>query len=166
MSKRVRFEPHDKEWWVECDKGCVHYGEYGAAGLLLRSGDEVLLQHRAPWVDSPNTWSIPAGALRRDESAILGALREAAEEGVRRRRRDPHDLFGRSTVVTDDHGGWAFHTVIVDVDDKAEWTSYQSMEGALRWLSEEEIIVLRDMGRLHPGFAEFFEQHPDIFKEA
>lgn len=69
------------EGWVECGCGSRHWGRFGAAGLLLTDGARVVLQHRAPWSHLGGTWAVPGGAIHSGESAVEGALREAAEEG-------------------------------------------------------------------------------------
>ena len=71
--QRVRHNPIENEWWVACGQGHTHYGEHGAAGLLLRSrnaaGEPVWwLQKRGPHVDHPNTYSTPGGAVRAAEA--------------------------------------------------------------------------------------------------
>ena len=82
---------HDGNGWVRCDLGHRHWGRYGAAGLLVAdrstAGEPlVLLQHRAAWTASGDTWGIPGGARDSHESPAEGALREACEEtGIPRR---------------------------------------------------------------------------------
>lgn len=97
----------DGDAWVDCSCGRRHWGRHGAAGLLLIRGDQVLLQHRAPWSDQGGTWGVPGGALRAGEDPVSGALREAAEEaGV-----NPEGV----TVITThrvDHGTWSYTTVL------------------------------------------------------
>ena len=86
---QTRAVEHDGNGWVRCDLGHRHWGRYGAAGLLIadhRRDDEpwILLQHRAAWTASGNTWGIPGGARDSHESPAEGALREAGEEtGIR-----------------------------------------------------------------------------------
>ena len=55
-------------------------GTPGAAGLLVATEGEVLLQLRARWAHQGGTWSIPGGARERGESMVDAALREAREE--------------------------------------------------------------------------------------
>lgn len=74
--------------YVTCSKGHTHWGANGAAGLLIRHRGEdgrqrYLLQKRsnsAIETDHPDTWSIPGGAIGRDETPEQGAMREAREE--------------------------------------------------------------------------------------
>lgn len=66
---------------ITCDRGCAHFGRWGAAGVLLLSGDLVLLQLRANSHHS-GTWSTPGGSLDRGETPVQAALREVQEELV------------------------------------------------------------------------------------
>ena len=89
----------DGNGWVQCAIGHYHWGLFGAAGLLVVAHGSVLLQHRAPWSHEGDTWGIPGGARDSGESAVEGALREAAEEtGL-----DPQ-LVTVTREVVDDHG--------------------------------------------------------------
>ena len=68
---------------MEGPDGQRFWGRFGAAGLLvhdLRRG--VLLQHRADWSHFGGTWGLPGGARHAGETAVQGALREAAEEAA------------------------------------------------------------------------------------
>lgn len=130
---------------VEDRRGCRHWGPYGVAGLLLRHGRWFLLQRRSWRVHHGRTWSIPGGGLEAGESPWDGALREFAEE-----------LGGVPAVrpvltITDDHGGWAYHTVVADVLQPFGLPRGNGDgEGAAhRWCVPAEIDSLR----LQPGFA-------------
>ena len=70
----------DGNGWVQCALGHRHWGRFGAAGLLITDGAQVLLQHRAPWTHEGGTWAVPGGARDSHEDPIAAALREAAEE--------------------------------------------------------------------------------------
>lgn len=136
------------ENWTRCDQGHVHWGTEGAAGLLLRHTDEhgqkrYLLQRRAPWVDHGNTWSTPGGALNHGESPEEGALREGHEEMG-------HFESTHSHTITDDHGGWAYHTVVHDVPEQFHPHGDDGYEHAgHRWATKDEMEGMP----LHPGFA-------------
>lgn len=139
---------HDGNGWVVCGRGHRHWGRYGAAGLLLldRRADErwVLLQHRAAWTASGDTWGVPGGARDSHETAVRAALREACEEtGV------PSEAVRVFDAFVDDHGwGWHYTTVLADL--AAEVTLVAQAEShELRWV---EISRIEDLP-LHPGFA-------------
>jgi 8-oxo-dGTP diphosphatase len=139
---------HDGDGWVRCSLGHRHWGRYGAAGLLLidtRAGGRpsVLLQHRAAWTASGDTWGVPGGARDSHEAAVGAALREAGEEaGI---QTESVRVFGE---LIDDHGGWRYTTVMADL--VAEVTLVVQAESReLRWV---ELGVV-DALTLHPGFA-------------
>lgn len=97
--------------WTACDQGHRHWGRAGAAGLLIHrdgpDGVELLLQHRAWWSHHGGTWGTPGGALHAGEAPADGALREVAEElGL----TADDVVLGAQSV--DDHGGWAYTTVL------------------------------------------------------
>lgn len=50
------------------------------AGILVKHGDEVLLCKRNSKGDLPGVWSIPAGSVEKEESALAGCKREFFEE--------------------------------------------------------------------------------------
>jgi 8-oxo-dGTP pyrophosphatase MutT (NUDIX family) len=136
--------------WTTCALGHRHWGLAGAAGLFLHrdgaQGPEVLLQHRAQWSHHGGTWGTPGGALHEGESPEDGALREVREElGLL-----PRDVELEVTSV-DDHGGWAYTTVIarpvrtiepgdLRLDGESDGVAWVSLAG----LDEVE---------LHPGLA-------------
>lgn len=148
------------EHYVECDEGHEHWGPYGAAGLLIcHHGDDgqtrYLLQRRAGWVDHGGTWGIPGGALHEDESPEEGAYRETREEMGELPTLRHHDTH------TDDHGGWAYHTVIADAPH--QFITGRGRDGEStdhNWFTANEMRHLP----LHPGFAESLPQ--TIGKEA
>lgn len=134
----------DGDGWVTCTLGHRHWGRYGAAGLLIRTADELVLQHRAPWSHHGDTWGLPGGARDSHESACTAALREAAEEaGV-----DPGSV--RITGVhTDDHGGWSYATVLAESIAPVRPVSANAESVEVRW----QPVRALDRLRLHPGFA-------------
>jgi ADP-ribose pyrophosphatase YjhB (NUDIX family) len=50
------------------------------AGILVKSGGEVLLCKRCSKCSLPNVWTIPSGHVEKGETAINGARREFFEE--------------------------------------------------------------------------------------
>ncbi len=139
--------------WTTCRQGHRHWGAAGAAGLLLRHTDvggtvRLLLQHRAPWVHHGDTWSIPGGAILDGETPVEAAVRETREEtgGV------PPDLVV-DRVDVDDHGGWAYRTVVADVRERTLSGDTDEQHGTA-WFTSHEMVGLE----LHPGFAAYLSR--------
>ncbi|MHB8466160.1 MAG: NUDIX domain-containing protein [Acidimicrobiales bacterium] len=104
--------------FVTVADGGVRWGRYGAAGILARSVDEhgeasYFLARRSMLCHRGGTWGIPGGALDAGESPLEGALREFAEEI--HVLPEPYTVTG---VHEDDHGGWSYWTITIDVDDR------------------------------------------------
>lgn len=134
----------DGDGWTRCGQGHRHWGIYGAAGLLVRHGDHVLLQHRALWSHHGGTWGILGGARNRGESAERAALREAGEEAG----LDPAAVTVAGHFV-DDHGGWSYVTVIARATTAMPLTALTQETIEMRWVPVGEMHGLP----LHPGFA-------------
>ena len=135
----------DGDGWVVCDLGHRHWGQHGAAGLLLADPGRIVLQHRAPRTHEGDTWGLPGGARDSHETVVATALREAEEEAA----IDPAAVepIGLSKV---DHGGWSYTTVVARTlatvsPVAANWESED-----VRWCDLGEVNRLP----LHPGFAQ------------
>jgi len=114
--------------FVRAADGKPRWGIYGAAGVLVRhvDGDDhwYFLARRSEHTHRGGTWAIPGGALDQGESPLEGALREFSEEiGL---RLDEHG-FEVAEVHQDDHGGWSYWTVVVDVEERFD------TPGGLNW---------------------------------
>ena len=136
--------------WVEGPDGQRFWGRFGAAGLLvhdLRRG--ILLQHRADWSHFGGTWGLPGGARHAGESAVDGALREAAEEAA-----VPPDAVHVLFESVLDLGFWSYTTVVAQAIRPFEphMADVESIE--LRWVAVPEVTGLP----LHPGFAASWPQ--------
>ncbi len=137
--------------WVRCASGHRHWGRFGAAGLLLRAIPHaspgrplILLQHRALWSHHGGTWGLPGGARDPGETAVVAALREAAEETT----LDVAALEVETSLV-DDHGGWSYTTVVATTATAGR-IGPRGAEGlSVQWVPEDEVTSLP----LHPGFA-------------
>jgi 8-oxo-dGTP diphosphatase len=138
----------DGNGWLRCEQGHRHWGRHGAAGLLLRQAGggtvaRVLMQHRAGWTSDGDTWGLPGGARDSHETWVAAALREAAEEaGI---------AAAAVSVVAesaDDHGGWAYVTVVADAVGPLTVTP-NAESAELRWVPPDLVSALN----LHPGFA-------------
>lgn len=138
------FPRGDGDGWARCAAGHRHWGRFGAAGLLVRSGDAVLLQHRALWSHHGGTWGILGGARDSGETAVQAAAREATEEAG----LDPADYTVTGESV-DDHGGWAYTTVLATAPEPVVLTALTAETIAVAWVPSGEVERLP----LHPGFA-------------
>lgn len=147
--------PRPGDGWVDCRCGRRHWGLHGAAGLLLGrpgtpdSPSAVVLQHRSPWTHQGDTWGIPGGAREPQESAVEGAMREAAEEaGI-----DPTVLRVVGEHVLD-HGDWSYTTVLAVLtvaDTDVRPTDAESLE--IRWVALDDVgqrPLLRAFGEAWP----------------
>lgn len=169
----------DGNGWIRCAQGHRHWGRYGAAGVLAcapgraardQAGPDkaaldrsapgqaglsraepgqaglglVLLQRRSWWVNHGGTWGPPGGARDSHESVITAALREAAEECA----IPPCSLSIRG-VLAEDHGGWAYHTVLAAADEPFAARAASTETSEVAWVPVTEVSRLE----LHPGFA-------------
>lgn len=140
----------DADGWTRCTLGHRHWGLVGAAGLLIvhdgEDGRRFLMQHRSTEVHHGDTWAIPGGALAHGESAEEGALREATEELA-----DLPSGLVHVTTYADDHGGWAYSTVIVRSQQQFSAVDHGWETGpeGFAWLTADEIADVP----LHAGFA-------------
>ncbi len=134
----------DGNGWVHCGCGHKHWGRHGAAGLLVASGEFVLLQLRAAWTHNGDTWSLPGGARDSHEDALTAATREAREETTL-----PVEALTLCEEVVDDHGDWSYTTVIAQLAAPVPVTGANAESAAVRWCRVEEVASLP----LHFGFA-------------
>lgn len=134
----------DGDGWATCGLGHRHWGRYGAAGLLIRTAESVVLQHRAPWSHHGGTWGLPGGARDSHESVREAALREAAEEaGIH------PDSVRITGVHTADHGGWSYATVLAEPRTTVTPASTNAESVEVCWQPVDTVARLS----LHPGFA-------------
>jgi 8-oxo-dGTP diphosphatase len=117
--------PLSGDGFVTLADGTYRWGRFGAAGLLVRcphggaGGDQqswwYFLARRSQFCHQGDCWAIPGGALNKGEPPVEGALREFAEEvGAVLGEGDFHVV----DVHEDDHGGWSYWTVIVEVPER------------------------------------------------
>jgi 8-oxo-dGTP diphosphatase len=133
----------DGNGWQFCRLGHRHWGRFGAAGILVTDGTRVLLQHRAAWTHEGDSWAVPGGARDSHEDAIAAALREAGEETS----LDPDDIHPVGEWV-DDHGGWAYTTIVAELTGEPEVRSTNPESDAMAWWEVDAVPELV----LHSGF--------------
>lgn len=135
--------------FVTLADGSRRWGLFGAAGVLVRhvgESDEpqYFLARRSMHTHLGGTWAIPGGALDQGETPLEGALREFDEEiGVALRERD----FEIAEVHEDDHGGWSYWTLVVDVPERFDPPSTLTWETSeVRWVRASELDSLELFG--------------------
>jgi 8-oxo-dGTP diphosphatase len=137
----------DGDGFITLTDGSVRWGLFGAAGVLVRSGSRYFVAQRSLHCHQGGTWAIPGGALRSNESPMQGALREFTEEiGVELMA----DECRIDVLHEDDHGGWSYWTVVVDIDEPFDAPTQLHWEtAATAWVTAEELAGLE----LHAAFA-------------
>ena len=129
--------------FIRLDDGTHRWGRFGAAGILaryLQDDDRTLyfVARRSEHTHRGGTWSIPGGALHEGEDPLDGALREFVEEiGI--------SISGHvvATVHEDDHGGWSYWTLLLDVPDRFDPVGTLGWETAeVAWVTAAELATL------------------------
>jgi 8-oxo-dGTP diphosphatase len=125
--------------------GTRRWGRFGAAGILVRHTDDdgtvsFFLARRSEFCHRGGTWAIPGGARNQDEDALAAALREFAEEiGVPLHEHE----FEMAHIHEDDHGGWSYTTIVLDVAEQfPPPTSFNWETAEARWVSAGELAEL------------------------
>lgn len=124
------------------------WGRYGAAGILFvhRESERFFLTQRSAAIHFGGTWSIPGGAIDRDETPEMGARREVDEElGMG---------FGGEVVgvYEDEINGWTYSTLIIEVDEMLMPTKWDWETMGSAWFTIPEMSTIK----LHPGFKKSF----------
>lgn len=134
--------------FVRCGDGHVRWGRFGAAGVVFVTridGEErVMLQLRSAFAHEGGTWSCAGGALDEGETAVEGALREAAEEIGHL----PDDLHIVGQHVFAPAHDWTYTTVVVR-SSRPFGESMNFETDAVAWVALDDV----DRHPLHPGFA-------------
>ena len=136
--------------FVTLADGSRRWGLFGAAGVLVRhlAGHEAepqyFLARRSMHTHLGGTWAIPGGALDQGETPLEGALREFDEEiGVPLHQHQ----FEIAQVHEDDHGGWSYWTLVVDVGEPFEAPATLTWETSeARWVRRSELGELELFG--------------------
>jgi 8-oxo-dGTP diphosphatase len=134
----------DGNGWTICAFGHRHWGRLGAAGLLVKDGGQVILQHRADWTHEGGTWALPGGARDSHEDCVAAALREAEEEAA----ISPAAVVPYGYVV-DDHGSWSYTTVLARPRNPIQPRVVNAESQDVRWWAAGDVDRLPK----HPGFA-------------
>jgi 8-oxo-dGTP pyrophosphatase MutT (NUDIX family) len=149
VGDKLNRERDPADTWYDCTCGKRHWGQFGAAGLLVYRDDAVLLQLRAARSHQGGTWALPGGARKTGERALATALREAQEEvGL-----DPALVAPEWWRVVS-HGGWAYTTVVARGLPGAQTGQANWETEATAWVPVDEVADLD----LHPGLAEAWPQ--------
>lgn len=141
--------------WTVCSRDHIHWGAYGAAGLLLSyaprdAARTYLLQQRSKSVDHAGTWGMPGGAVLKGESPESAARREAQEE------IGPLPKYHVTGIDEQDcGGGWKFYVVSAVIDHPFDAFCVRETD-ATGWFTRAEMSRLN----LHPGFLSWLEAHP------
>lgn len=134
----------DGDRFVRCELGHVHWGRFGAAGLLAYHQGEVLLQHRAKLTIGGGTWGVFGGARDRGEDPITAALRETREESTL-----DTGLVRVLGIMHEDHGGWAYDTVVGELAERPDVRPESWETKDARWVPADHVTDLE----LFPAFA-------------
>ena len=141
-------DPVSGDGFVRAADGGLRWGLYGAAGLLVRHLDaatgatSVFVALRSQHTHMGGTWGIPGGALTKHETPVEAALREFQEEiGLTM----PPDLVVE--IHEDDHGGWSYWTVVLDIEAPFDLPDSINWETAdIRWVDLDELAALPLLG--------------------
>jgi 8-oxo-dGTP diphosphatase len=121
--------------FVSCSCGRRHWGQRGAAGLLLtdaaRTG--VVLQLRSARVHHGGTWALMGGAIERGEDPASAALREAHEEA----RLDAATVTVKQTIPGTRHPEWSYTYVLAEAVRPEE----PVLPGGSTWEAERTLWV-------------------------
>jgi 8-oxo-dGTP diphosphatase len=135
--------PVSGDGFVTLADGTRRWGRFGAAGILARCpGDDgswwYFLARRSQLCHQGGTWAVPGGALNDGEAPLDGALREFAEEiGV------SLSDFTVVDVHEDDHGGWSYWTVILELSERFPVPPVHHWETAeADWISDARLAEL------------------------
>ncbi|MFL6141396.1 MAG: NUDIX domain-containing protein [Labedaea sp.] len=134
----VGLSRNDGDRFTRCAQGHVHWGRFGAAGLMIYHDEHVLLQRRSWWTPGRNSWALFGGARHRDEEPVATALRETAEESTL-----PPDAARVHGIITEDHGNWAYHTVFGTVPALLDVRPGSRETRAAAWVPVSEVDQLR-----------------------
>ena len=136
--------PLSGDGFVVVADGTRRWGRYGAAGLLVRHVDPAtdatsyFVALRSQLCHMGGTWAVPGGALAHDETPVEAAVREFREEVGLTLAVEQVAL-----VHEDDHGGWRYWTVVIDVAERFPLPTAVNWETSeVRWVDQHELAAL------------------------
>lgn len=142
-------DPLSGDGFVRLADGSRRWGRYGAAGLLVRHAEpdtgrtSYFVALRSRHTHMGGTWAVPGGALTHTETPVEAALREFREEVGLALSSE-----GIVRIHQDDHGGWSYWTVVMDVAEQFSLPTATNWETAeVRWVDQDE---LNDLALLAP----------------
>lgn len=155
-------------WTRTASGGSGPWGQYGAAGLMLRHVDgtgteRFLMIERGPGISDPGKWQFPGGAKDEKESFYEGATRETVEElGFKPADLDTARVHGTHTVedsrvmVPALQGGgkvpWAYVSIAATVPHQItpDLSTHhaQAETSDAKWMTRAEIAKLDQQGKL------------------
>ncbi|HCG46955.1 NUDIX domain-containing protein [Corynebacterium flavescens] len=143
--------------WAAGPDGIKVWGKFGAAGLFLVAGDEVLLQFRAKWTNAGHTWGIPGGARDFEEPAVAAALRETHEECAIEARDvtvlGEEVTAGPYPAAAQLPGQWTYTTVLAQTLHGERLATVANAESEeLRWVALDEVEKLPLLGAFRKAF--------------
>ena len=147
--------PDHKDRFVECDFGGSHHkhwGQRGAAGLLLACDDHWLLQQRGK-AHQGGTWAVPGGALKYREIPFAAAIRETSEETSLTLTDTPFEYLGQYVY---DHGVWRYTTFVIRLPKLLDVRPTNDESIALKWIATKEL-------QQYPLLPSFAESLPQLF---
>lgn len=145
-------------WTRTADGRTGPWGQYGAAGLMLRHVDaqgveRFLMVERGPGISDPGKWQFPGGAKDQHESFYNGATREVVEElgfddnALKRARTHGIHVAHHPNVP-----GWAYTSIAATVDRQIQpdlSTAHARRETSdAKWMTVDEIGELDRRGKL------------------
>lgn len=149
--------------WIYPSNHSRVWGEYGAAGLLIKhvdphTGEErYLMVQRGPAISDPGKWTFPGGAIDSKETPHQGAARETLEElGLKDDQLKDAVIHGDHTYSIPGHT-WKYTTVAAQAPSMFQpnlSTAHARAETSdAKWMTLDEIRALDRAGKLHGPIA-------------
>lgn len=121
------------------------------AGFVFTDGKSILLLLRSPHSGNPNTWGLPAGHAKENETPLKTAIREAKEEIGKIKG----DTFYKTT---ERNGRWVFFFNKVDKPFQCQLNAEHDQ---WEWVNFEDL----DDKRLHPKLKKKIDNYVEQIKK-